>query len=54
MRYWRIDNDLYTGDVKPSEDAVGITEEEYTVVFESRTITHLPEYENSMEVEVDQ
>lgn len=40
MKYYRVGNDLYTGDTAPS-GAVEITESEYTEVMNSRTITHI-------------
>ena len=43
MKFWRKDNDLYTGDVQPTEDAVEITEAEYDEIFATRVITHFPE-----------
>lgn len=45
MRYWRYGNDLYTADTQPVEGAVEITADEYTAIYNSREITHLPEME---------
>lgn len=45
MRYWRYGNDLHTADTQPVEGAVEITAEEYTAIYTSREIIHLPEME---------
>lgn len=40
MRYWRILNDLYTGETAPAE-AVEVTEAEYNAIMNGRTVTHV-------------
>ena len=49
MKFWKKNNDLYTGDVQPVEDAVEITEQEYIEIYSTREITHLPPVELSDE-----
>ena len=53
MKFWRKDNDLYTGDVQPTEGAVEITEAEYDEIFATRVITHLPMIEDMEGGEAD-
>lgn len=40
MKYYKVGNDLYTGDTAPS-GAVEITEQEYNDIMASREITHI-------------
>lgn len=52
MRYWRKENDLYTGDTAPVE-AVEITEQEYTEVMNSRAVAHVEPTEDDTATEQD-